>query len=527
MVIIKKEHSYSWEDFFSLPWLVLLAISFVCLVAYVNSFQNQFMLDDNIILFGQRGVLNKSFLDIFTSTQGDFYRPVGHIPLWLFSRLLGSSYIGYHVLNYFLFVLIVFHVFIIVRKITSDAALSFLASMLYAIHPFNAMIINYITASVLAVFVLSMQASFLFFIGFLEHGKKKDYVFSLIFFIMACLSHEMAIMLPVYLAAYLFFIKKESWEKILGLLSFFLVFLVGWLVFRAQNALFPHQLSGVLTLATMDIASSFSTWMDLVTWYLSNLFLPNKVIFLWSAQYGQEHFLRNLLVFTLLVDLGVYAFFKWRRTWPSFLLAVFILGMIPSICSCFLNFPRVQPIIEPHWFYFSQIGFFVLLGWVLLTMVRKSHLIGGVFTGSIILLLLVYSWSYNALWENQEKYSLHWLSLNTGNLTPYYGLGRSLMEKGEYREASQVFLLGTQRLNYAHSPLAADLGHCFDMLGDDKSALNWFGLAVKWDSRYALTYHYYGLYFNKRADFSKAQEEFKKSVELDPKFSLSYPYLKK
>lgn len=185
-----------------------------------------------------------------------------------------------------------------------------------------------------------------------------------------------------------------------------------------------------------------------------------------------------------------------------------------------------MPMIEPHWFYFTQIGFFVLLAWALLAMVRKNFVLGSVFGGIVILLLLIYCWSYNAQWKTQEKYSLYWLSLNTGNLTPYDGLGRSLMEKGDYQGAATSFSVGYKRLDYGTPQMAAAWGHCLDMLGQDKVALYWLRQASIVDSQYALTYHYIGLYYYKRGNFAEAQKAFKKAVELDPKFSPSRAYLK-
>ncbi|MEI7998733.1 MAG: hypothetical protein WCH62_04430 [Candidatus Omnitrophota bacterium] len=42
-----------------------------------------------------------------------------------------------------------------------------------------------------------------------------------------------------------------------------------------------------------------------------------------------------------------------------------------------------------------------------------------------------------------------------------------------------------------------------------------------------MTYHYLGLYFNKRDNFDLAQRAFQMAVDLDPKFSPSYGFLKK
>jgi hypothetical protein len=516
--MLKKNELSILNNFFESPLLVFLALSFVCLLGYANSFQNQFMLDDHLILFGQHGVIHKSFGAIFTSNQGDFYRPVGHLPLWVLSHLLASNYVGYHLANFVLFVLMVFLVFVIVRKISSCPTLSFISALFYAIHPFNGMVINYITASIIAVFVLSMQLSFLCFMSFAESGQKRYGVLSLVLFILACLSHEMAIMLPMYLAAYLFFIKKEGWKKTLLLLSPFIVILTGWILFRLLSSFFPHQLSQSFY-SIGNLSASFTTWMDLLIWYLTNLFFPSKVIFLWSVQYGQEHLGRDVIMAALGLSLVVYGFLQWKRTWKSFLLAVFILGLCPTVFACFVNFPIVWPIIEPHWFYFSQIGFFVLLAGLVLMMVRKNFLIGGVLGGVVILFYLMNCWSYNDQWKTQEKYSLYWLSLNTGNLTPYYGLGQALMDRGDYKQAATLFSVGYKRLNYGTAQMASDWGHCLDMLGYDKEALSWLKEGISKDSQLAITYHYLGLYYQRKGNLLEAQKAFKKAIELDPTFS--------
>jgi tetratricopeptide (TPR) repeat protein len=117
-------------------------------------------------------------------------------------------------------------------------------------------------------------------------------------------------------------------------------------------------------------------------------------------------------------------------------------------------------------------------------------------------------------WKNQERYSLYWLSLNTGNLTPYYGLGRSLMDKGDYYGAATAFSTGYKHLNYGTYQMAADWGHCLDMLGFDKVALYWLMQAAKRDSHYAVTYQYIGLYFQKRGNLPEAQKAFKTAAGL-------------
>ena len=122
----KKDAPCLLEYFFGSKALVFLVFFLVCLLSYANSFHNQFMLDDRSVLLGPRGILHRSLIGVFQHTQGSsFYRPIGHVPLWVFSRLFGSNFTGYHAENFFLFVCIVFFLYVIVRKLTSQAPLAF------------------------------------------------------------------------------------------------------------------------------------------------------------------------------------------------------------------------------------------------------------------------------------------------------------------------------------------------------------------------------------------------------------------
>ena len=520
-----SKRNLSLTDLFSnSSWFASAILFFACFIAYLNSFRNKFLLDDNLVLFGQYGVANKSLSDVLLHNQGgDFYRPIGHILLWVCSRLFGDHVVEYHLFNFILFFLIVYLFFKIAQRLTLDKPLAFLCALLYAVHPINGFIINYITASVIATFVLLMQASFLCFINFCDRKKTRDYVLSLILFAFAFLSHEMAITLPVFLIAYLFFMKRENWLILAKSLIPFVGCIALWFVFRSTETVFQQRLDTISDLRTLQVLPYLSTWMNLVGWYVTKLFYPREIIFLWSAQYGVEHFFVSFMLLSISLAAVVYAFYQWKQGWKPFMLAVFMAGFLPTILSCFVYYPSVWPIIEPHWFYFSEIGFFILLGLAFKMMIQKNAKIGWALTLGVILWLVVSCWEYNSKWEDQETYSRYWLSLNDGNLTPYYGLGKSFMDRGDYANAARLFAAGYNHLNLLDFDMAADWGHCLDVLGKDQDASDLLYTAKKMDPRFARTRYYIGLYFLKHGHPEKAQQAFQKVMELDPKNASMLP----
>jgi tetratricopeptide (TPR) repeat protein len=183
--------------------------------------------------------------------------------------------------------------------------------------------------------------------------------------------------------------------------------------------------------------------------------------------------------------------------------------------------------IEPHWFFFSGMGFFALFAGGLQKMINKNAFIGRTLTACVIILFIVFSWDYNARWKSQESYSRFWLFLNKGDWTPYYGLGRALMDKGDYAGAAGWFLDGLTRCGMVTVEYASDLGHVLDRLGHDDDALRYLNTAIRIDKNYSLTYHYLGLYLAKRGHHAEAQENFRMSVALDPGNSPSSAYLER
>jgi hypothetical protein len=289
-------------------------------------------------------------VQILSQDLGGFYRPVGLFILWVVCQLAHHDPTGYHAANFFLFFLMVFLFFKLFEKLTGDRPLAFWAALLYGVHPLNGMIVNYMTASLLATFVLCTQASLLSFIHFFDGGRKRDYVLSLLFFIFALLSHEISLAIPVYLAAYLFFMKKEKWGRFLLLLAPFILFTAVYFGARLKEFFFARIIHGAAQ-AVGDPTGHFTTWFDLVGWFLSKLVIPRDIIFLWSQKYGSLYFSGKAIVFTLLLSLAVYLiFFKWKRGWKPFVLMVFIVGLLPSAISVFSYFPIVWPLLEPHWF---------------------------------------------------------------------------------------------------------------------------------------------------------------------------------
>lgn len=400
------------------------------------------MLDDHVILFGEQGVSNKSLVKLFTEPQHLFYRPVGHLFLMASYDVFGHCEAAYHWANLLLFSGVGILFFYITYSLFQNTALAWLTALLYCVHPINSMLVNYVTVTVITTFVLTVQASFLLFIKYLDHDNKALYYGSILFFVLSLFSHEASLVYPLYLVGVLYFLRQASLKRIVGLCWPYAFLSVLYFLFRLEF----FSLKAIVT-AVAKVSPLFSVYIssvsNLIGWYFSKLIFPKGILFLWTGQWDEKGLLLAVPKFFAVLLVVGWLIFRYWKDRKAFALAVFVIGFIPAFWATYAHFPFTDPFIEPHWFYFSSFGFFLLLADGILSLKGK---INGKVWG--VILLVVFGWNLfflrqnNVQWKSQESYCRYWISLNQGNMTPFYGLGKALLAKGDYPAALELFEKG-------------------------------------------------------------------------------------
>jgi len=201
----------------------LLVIAAVSILVYANSLNNAFQYDDQVYLEENSNIKTIGLRDIFLNPSSLFApnTSTGHYrPLVLFMhvinyRIHGLIPQGYHAVN------LAFHVgsamllYLIIKSmsnllpLTSNFYIALTAALIFAVHPFNSEVVNYVTArsSVMSGFFYLL--SFYFWVRFrsrlTSHVSRLTsyfYLASLLAFLLGMLSKEVVITLPVVLWLY-------------------------------------------------------------------------------------------------------------------------------------------------------------------------------------------------------------------------------------------------------------------------------------------------------------------------------------
>ncbi|MFC1510171.1 hypothetical protein ACFL49_00735 [Candidatus Omnitrophota bacterium] len=259
--IIRKVKLFFEDKVFACICLFVL-----CLFAYRNMLQNGFLLDDFrwIVHWNQiRAELSIPQLLMMpfpTEIEGMLYVPFRNILHTMNVGLFGAMPFGHHLFSLLAHCVATFLVYKISFKLTAQGFVSFLAALIFTLHPAQTSLVSFASGG---VEILGACFIFLSFLLFQQIQQPKSdfnraaYAGSLVFFFLALGTHQAAVALPfLFLWFAVNFLNKEFLQrKGLVLWPFFAVsFLFMGFKFFLLSAFTPMHLLGnsvVLTFFVM------------------------------------------------------------------------------------------------------------------------------------------------------------------------------------------------------------------------------------------------------------------------------------
>lgn len=295
------------------PYLLIFIL--IVLLYGQTAFFNFSRLDDNVILekaeilgnFKNLGQIFSS--DVFLSDHRLYYRPLLNCSYLIDAIVGGQSPVIYHLFNIFWHFLAVSLLYCFLKKILQRPPLALFLSLLFLVHPILTQAVAWIPGrndSLLAVWVL---AAVLSFINFCSRPTAASLGGYFIFFLLAVLTKETAIFLPLLLVVYYYTLGREQKLKRRDQAKIILASLVVycfWLLLRqlalggGDNtvfALFRNLPQGLMMglkivgqiilpfhLTTVPLAADTSFLFSLVT-------LPLLIILLYASSHKRSAYL--------------------------------------------------------------------------------------------------------------------------------------------------------------------------------------------------------------------------------------------
>ncbi len=507
--------------------IVVLSLGLLCFAAYGTSIHNGFLMDDAKAV--QQNILIRNLLSFpqyfHQPFMKGYYRPMTQFSFALDYLIWKLNPLGYHLTSIAIHFLNSVLLFILLQIIWERFALSSVVSFLFAVHPLGSIAVNYVADRSNLLGTLFMLSALIAFCVAWKGYDRRFYLVGFLFFICSLLSHESAILFPLYLFCTLSLLSKKSDTKKLIILTGFAIFisfgyyLLHILFFNFGTKIFPD-------IKLQEYFRNLPALFYLIFKYLLLAIWPVNICLI-----------RSLAPMPTFSPLGIFYIFlgivfislvliKFRKNRVIlFSLAWFLIGVLPLYRMMFAR-PEMGLIMQDNWIYFASIGLLIIYGQCILFL-RK-------FFKKWLILLLALLFFYinldlfnNALWKNGETYCSYWLKVVPKNPLAFNGMGVFYTDRKNYKKAKEYFLKGVfccRKINGLSvtnelipgrllGELLNNLAIVSDMEGNPDEARRYCELAIMSYNNNSDAYFFLGNLYLRKNDIDKAILYYKESVK--------------
>lgn len=520
----------------------MAVVLLLCLIAYSNTLFATYQSEDGRFIASSMETDNTTAQEDYSqdevrSISGDSdylrkTRPVAFFSFDINRTIAGANATGYHIVNILIHLINTMLVYLTVKAIMqSEGAMNLsappdfeitalLVSSVFALHPIQTEAVTYISQRFTSLMTGFFFASIYFFMRSLSEDilKKKSvsYVLSIGFAVLAVMTHERAVILPIIIALADFMLYKAPLSsRLKRLLPFAL--LIGLPPYG--SIFFNLELPDAFDIETNSYSkisrlTYFYTQLRAVATNLRLAVLPiNQMIDYGYPAYESFFHPWIMLSFALIAGLAAVGAYLVRRNRPaSFGIFFVLIGLLAPEAI----FPDNRLFAESR-FYLPSFGLFLFAGSMATPFFRKfdEERVMQI-VGSLAILLAVLAYSRNQVWENQITLWTDTWDKASMNPRVNQRLGHLYYENNDYTNSMKHYLAALSKnpkLHDVHNGLA----NIYSYYGKLDDAMAEYKTAIELQPDLAISHaNLCGIYIRKNM-LGSALAECQTAVKLSPK----------
>jgi tetratricopeptide (TPR) repeat protein len=265
----------------------------------------------------------------------------------------------------------------------------------------------------------------------------------------------------------------------------------------------------------LPFIQAWNTFIRLIQWYISKLFYPVDVLWMWEEKLAVAAIdIVNLAILCGWMLFLIYILWKKREEAWGFALVIFSAGFLPAFLASFTYTPKIKTaLIELHWFGYASTGFFLLIAYGLsrLQKVFPRKIFAGFMVG-LVVLLAGRTYYTNRLWKDDKTYCSYWLMINSMNAAPWEALARRYILENQDKHAWS----GVELANF---------GLMWHLLHHAEKAYQYYDAALKMDKQCAAAYYGLAMLYTDLSQYEIANRAFARAKEIQPEYDEAYRLL--
>jgi tetratricopeptide (TPR) repeat protein len=509
----KTSHLYERLERFLDKKKVFVILGAVGLFTYANSFLNDMFWDDYDSIINNRYVKSweffpRYFTENLTAGAGimsEYWRPLLLFSFSLDYKIGGLEPFFYHLQSLAWHVAAAFLLFLVAVKLLKNRTAALAVALLFLVHPVQAEAVAYVAGRADPMHTVLMLGSFLSFLVFLETKSRKRYVVSIVFFLLALLVKERAIVLPLLLVAYAaVFHGRElllRWKRWAAYLAPFFFLAAAYLTARMTILRFTDTFDwGAQNfIGAQTVWDKLAVYVDAVATYAGLLVFPDRLTMERSVsvpRWTDPAVWAGALVL-MLVLIGIAVSFKRKRIF-AFGMSWFLLALLPS-----LHVLPIQGVLYEHWLYPALPGLCLAVGQGFHSLVsrQRSETARKALIGLLLIALAAFSMrtmARNADWQNPVRFYEKTVASGGESARVYTNLGMAYDAAKKPEQAIEAYRKAVASDDQLFQPWY-DMGNAYVSLGRKEEALDAYAKAMDLNPYFPLSYvNASALYFSEK-----------------------------
>ena len=502
--------------------LGLVLVILAGILAYAPSFQNGFVYDD-VAYVTENPILNLKGKDFWNAVwekpvHGNFH-PLTVISLAIDNSRYHQNPWGFHVTNFILHIINSLLVVFLAFRLTAKAQLSWIAGILFSVHPLHVESVAWISERKDLLYTLFFLTAWILMDLWRFGGKWIYYLFAIIAMALACLSKGMAVVLPLMIWCGWYFKGIPFSRNITTLMKDYK--LIPMLPFLGLSVLFGIIAVQIQQKFGFIISLTYTPFEKLLYVCYGIVFYPIKTLFpvALSVLYpypmgidtspGWEHY---AALPVLIVAMGL-AFWAWKRTlWVPFM----ILAYFSAISIVLQILPVGGAIVAERYAYVATLPFILGIAWGLETLILKKKIVGYLLTIVIIAVFTIISNQRGKVWKSNLTLFTDLAEKMPRDPLAQYNVGHAYEKSGDFNNAVAWYRKALDRM-----PTYVDaLYNCGSVYGRDlgkaDSGIFFLQKALQQDPQRADAVNNLAVFYFNTGDFKQAAQLYQRALQLKP-----------
>ncbi len=486
---------------------LVLAVTFLAFVPTLN--HSIAVWDDDGHLRKNEDVRSLSLSNIkriFTNTVNATYIPLTTLSFALEYHFFKYKPFIYHFNNILLHLGVTALVFFFIKRCGASVRVAALAALIFGIHPMKVESVAWVTERKDVLYAFFYMLALHQYWSYLEEGRARPYMLSLVFGLLSILAKPMAVSLPlIFFVCDWMYRRRITWSMVVDKAGYFLYIIpIAWITYTQNARAVGHNLyDGSLT------------WIWTLVFYLRKFIFPLENLPIYRmpepATLTSWHFF--MPVITCLVI--VYLLYRFRRD------RLFIFSFAFFFFSIFflLKYDQLDAVIvNDRFMYLPGMGFCYLLAYYGIKMfdwakgrgetAKKAVVLFSILLGATV---LVKTMQQNTIWKDDESLWGHLLKYRPESAMAHFGMGQVAYEQGREEEAFEHYKKSlAKNPNYAKAN--SNFGQMLYERGQEEQALEYFKIAIELDPDYLEAHNNYGAILSELGNHQAAKDYLAKMI---------------